>query len=214
MIASRPRIVHFLGQPRSLAVLVMVLAVPVTAAAQSSPFTGPYIAVDVSRQQVIGGALVDGVDTLQEDTRLVTSGAAGLRTAVRGVVLGAELGVGALDGDLARHDGGSTVTYSASRQWHWALLAGPALGARTLLYAYLSEVTRSFDVAITRGAGSETQQDEQGLLRFGLGLERRLAGAFHVRLAAGTSRADFGSRLTNIEPGRRLELSAGLVWQF
>ncbi len=48
----------------------------------------------------------------------------------------------------------------------------------------------------------------------GGGVEQRLGGPFHLRITAGTSRADFGDRRTNIEVNRRFELAAGLVLQF
>ncbi|MGE0041692.1 MAG: hypothetical protein AB7H88_11145 [Vicinamibacterales bacterium] len=201
-----------------IATVVAAAAWPVPAAAQASapPFQGLYAGVDVGRQQLIGGSLVDGVDTLQEDGRLVTSAFGGLRAQVAGFVLGGELGLGLADGNLqlVDPDRGLTVDYRSRRQWHWALTAGHAVGSRTLLFAYVSEVTRRFDVTIDREGALASQDDEQGLLRFGGGVERRLGGPFGVRVTAGTSRADFGGRPTNIAPGRRLEVSAGVVVQF
>ncbi len=212
------RLVPLLGHWLALAVvsLVAIGAAPATAAAQSTPFSGPYVAVDVSRQHVIGGSLVDGVDTLQEASRGVLSVSAGWRRALGAVVVGADVGLGRLDGALVLRDDATatTVRYDTSSQWHWRLTGGVTIGPRTLAYAYVSEVTRAFDVTITRRGATTPQRDEQGLLRFGGGLERRVGGPVHVTVAAGSSRADFGGRQTNIEPGRRLEASAGLVLQF
>lgn len=216
MHTRRGRIVLYAGQWRSLVVLVAIAwtCCPSRLWAQPVNATGPYLVLDAGRQQVIGGSLVDGVDTLQEDVRTVTSLSAGLRGRLGRLMFGGELGRGWFDGSLERRDPTATVQYDSSSQWHWALTAGSAVGDATLLYAYMSEVTRAFDVTITRPGGVTDQDDEQGLLRVGMAVERRLRGPLRARVMAGTSRADFGGRPTNIEPRRRLEVSLGLVWQF
>ena len=202
--------------PLTVLVLVGLSWRPPAALAQATHFTGPYLGFELSRQHVIGGSLVDGVDTLQDDMRVVASVLGGLRRAIGRLVVGGELGLGRMDGDLVLHDPARDlrVAYANPGQWHWAVAAGPTLGPGTLLYAYVSEVTRQFDVAVVQRGATVSQEDEQGLLRFGLGLERRMARGAHVRVAAGTSRADFGGRRTNIVPGRRLELTVAALWQF
>lgn len=194
-------------------VLFLIVA---ASAAHAQTFSGPYAGLEFGRQHVIGGSLVDGVDTLQEDSRLVSSGFAGLRVQAARFVVGGELGVGRMDGDLRLTDPARAlaVDYLNDGQWHWGLQAGYAVRDHTLLFAYLSEVTRTFDVTITRSGLTTPQQDEQGLLRFGAGLEQRVAGPLHLRVTAGTSRADFGGRPTNLTIGRRLEAAGGLVVQF
>lgn len=210
------RIVLCAGRWRSGAVLFVVLwtCCPSQLWAQPMDVTGPYLAVDLGRQQLIGGSLVDDVDTLQEDVRGVTSLSAGLRARLGRLAFGGELGRGWFDGRLERRDPGTTVRYDSSSQWQWTITAGSTVGDATVVSLYLSEVTRTFDVTITRLGGVTDQNDEQGLLRFGVSIERRLRGPLRARASVGTSRADFGDRVTNIEPGRRLELSVGLVWQF
>lgn len=170
----------------------------------------------MGRQHVIGGSLVDGVDTLQQDSRIVASGFGGLRLQFGGVVVGGELGLGRTDGDLVLEDPSRLlrVDYENDRQWYWALTAGHTIGGNTLLFGYLSEVSRDFDVTIRRAGSTVVQQDGQGLLRFGAGIEQRVFGPLHLRATAGTSRADFGGRATNIEVGRRLEASVGVILQF
>ncbi|MEZ5418528.1 MAG: hypothetical protein R2708_14460 [Vicinamibacterales bacterium] len=201
--------------PLAVAV-VAVLAAAHAVGAQPLPFNGPYVGVDVGRQHLIGGALVDGVDTLQDDSRLVGSAVAGLRGQLGRIAIGGELGLGRTDGDLRLEDPARRldVRYGNRRQWHWALMAGPVLGSRTLLFAYVSEVTRQFAVTVTRDGSVASQSDEQGLLRYGVGLERQVHGPLHARAAIGTSRADFGGRPTNITIGRRLDASVGLLLQF
>ena len=198
------------------AVVAAFVATAAPAPAQSSSFSGPFVGVDVGQQHLIGGALVDGVDTLQQDSRLVGSAVAGLRGHVGRLVLGGEFGVGRTDGDLILEAPARDliVRYENRGQWHWALTAGPTIGAGTVIYAYLWEVTRQFDVTVVQGGVSTTQNDEQGLLRYGVGVEHRLRGPLHVRVTAGTSRADFGGRATNITIGRRLDASVAVLLQF
>ncbi|MGE0863153.1 MAG: hypothetical protein AB7P34_04555 [Vicinamibacterales bacterium] len=200
------------------AALMMIGLLAGSASAQSGrgPFSGLYVGADAGRQHIIGGSLVDDVDTLQEDSRIVASVFGGVRGQFRGFVLGAELGFGRTDGDLVLADSSRqlTVDYINDSQWNWTLNAGHTIGPRTLLFGYVSEVTRQFDVTLLRAGVTTEQRDEQGLLRFGGGIEQRIAGPLRLRATIGTSRADFGDRQTNIEIGRRLDASIGLVLQF
>lgn len=196
--------------------LVLVVVSMSSVAAQSRGFAGLYFGVDAGPQQVIGGSLVDGVDTLQEDTRVVVTFFGGLRGQFRGFVIGGELGYGRTDGDLILSEPSRllTVDYKNDSQWNWTLTGGHTIGANTLVFGYLSEVTRNFDVTIRLGGGTTEQQDEQGLLRFGAGVEQRLTGPLRLRVTAGSSRADFGDRVTNIDVKRRFEAAVGVVLQF
>jgi hypothetical protein len=184
--------------------------------AEAQTFNGPLLGVEAGRQHIIGGSLVDEIDTLQEDTRTVVSVSGGYRFEARRFVFGGELGLGWTDGDLALADPSRSlaVTYQNHMQRHWQLHGGYAIGAGTLLFGYVSEITRNFDVTVDSRGQTFTQEDEQGILRFGGGVEQRLRGPFHLRLTAGSARADFGDRRTNIDVNRRFEIAAGLVVQF
>lgn len=200
----------------ALASVLVAASTLASTPATAQTFSGAYAGIDAGRQHVIAGALVDDIDTLADDIRVVTSIFGGLRRQFGGVVVGGEIGVGRMDGDLRLEEParGLVVDYAGDSQWHWALSAGHTLGARTLVFGYLSEVTRTFDVSVAGPAATFTQEDEQGLLRFGLGVEQIVSGPLRLRVTAGTSLADFGGRRTNIEISRKLEASAGLVWQF
>jgi hypothetical protein len=195
-----------------IVLFLSLLCLASSAAAQN--FSGLLVGVEAGSQHLIGGALVDGVDTLQDDARLVVSAFAGLRAQARGFVIGGELGAGRTDGDLTLSSDRLDVEYRNSSQWHWALHAGHTIGSRTLLFGYLSEVTRQFDVSISQAGQSTSQQDEQGMLRFGGGLEFQMRRALHVRGTFGTSRADFGDRPLNRTIDRHFEAAAGIVFQF
>ncbi|MEZ5286407.1 MAG: hypothetical protein R2712_16675 [Vicinamibacterales bacterium] len=95
-------------------------------------------------------------------------------------------------------------------------LAGVTLGPRrrTLLFGYLNELSRDFEVRITEGDTMTSQQDSQGLLRYGVGVERAVGRRLGVRGTVGWSRADFGGRLTNIEVTRPVEAAIGAVLRF
>lgn len=203
---------------RLAAAVVMASLFAGSASAQSGrgAFTGLYVGADAGRQHVIGGSLVDNVDTLQEDSRVVAAVFGGVRGQFQGFVLGAELGFGRTDGDLILSEPARllTIDYKNDSQWHWTLNAGHTVGPRTLLFGYVSEVTRDFEVTILRAGVTSEQQDEQGLLRFGGGIEQRITGPLRLRATIGTSRADFGDRETNIEIGKRVDASIGFVIQF
>jgi len=198
------------------AVMVGLFAGSASAQSGRGSFSGLYVGAEIGKQHVIGGSLVDNVDTLQEDSRVVAAVFGGLRGQFQGFVLGAELGFGRTDGDLILSDPARllTIDYKNDSQWHWTLNAGHTVGPRTLLFGYVSEVTRDFDVTILRAGLTSEQQDEQGLLRFGGGIEQRITGPLRLRATIGTSRADFGDRQTNIEIGKRVDASIGFVIQF
>ena len=182
-------------------------------------FDGFYAGVDIGRQNVIGGSLVNGIDVLAQDSRTVVSFFGGFRKQFAGgFVLGAEGGYGVMDGDLALADPANQlfVAYDNNSQFHYGLILGHTLGSKKdmLLFGYVSEVSRSFDVAISSAGSAFTQTDEQGLLRFGAGIEKHVAGPFLVRATAGTSRADFGGAVTNIDPATKFDASAALIVQF
>jgi hypothetical protein len=184
---------------------------------RSSNFTGIYAGVDVSLQNLIGGSHINGVDVLQQASRPVISLSVGARyQAPFGTVIGFDIGAGLTRGNLAQRETSPPleVDYHNRSQRHWNITLGQTLGqSRTLAFVYLSEVTRHFDVHIRQHGRAYTQRDEQGLLRFGAGVEQRVATPLSLRASLGSSRADFGTQLTNIVPRRPLDFSIGGVWQ-
>lgn len=187
-------------------------------------FRGIYLSADVGRQNVIGGSLIQGVDVLQQAARTVSSFALGIRGEfASGVVLGAEFGRGVGNQDLLQdtNPAGFRVTYANSDQSHIGATVGKTLGTsrRLLAFVYVSEVTRTFDVTIQdrRGGSSTfpitTQEDEQGLLRFGVGVERALGRFISLRATVGSSRADFGEKATNIDVSRLVDASIGVTFR-
>lgn len=197
------------------------MAAAATASAQPAEkaFSGVYAGAEAGMLNVIGGSLVSGVDTLQQDTR------GGFTVVVGGryqfanrLVLGVEFGAGWEDGDLVLDDevSGAHVEYANDTHRRIGGTVGLVLGARrrTHVFGYLNELSRSFDVAITQAGAVTTQQDEQGLLRYGGGVEQQIARRLTLRATAGSSRADFGNRPTNLTPTRPLEAAVALLFRF
>ena len=215
-----------LPRARYLSLAVVLAVAPhwaATAAAQPAipdkMFSGIYLGAEAGQVNVIGGALVSGVDTLAQDSRpAITAFVGGRYQFANRLVIGAEFGFGKEDGDLRLDDPtrGLTVDYINDTHSRLGGTIGVALGAarRTHLFAYLAELSRDFDVTITENGRVTEQRDEQGLLRYGIGLEQHLTGRLALRGTLGSSRADFGDRVTNITVDRPLEAAVGLLIRF
>ncbi len=199
----------------------LIIGWPYRVAAQSTEkaFTGLYAGAEAGALNVIGGSLVNGVDTLAQDTRgALTAVVGGRYQFANRLVLGVEFGAGWEDGDLSLADGatGAQVEYANDTHTRIGGTVGVVLGAsrRTHVFGYLNELSRSFDVTITQAGVVTTQQDDQGLLRYGGGVEQRIARRLTLRGTVGSSRADFGDRTTNLPPTRPLEAAVGLLFRF
>jgi hypothetical protein len=199
--------------------IVALTSTPVAGQAQERSFHGIHAGLEASREDFIGGAFVDGVDFLAQDTRGVISLAGGVRYQTSsGLVLGLEGTWGATDGNLELDDPGRglTIAYGNSSQTSIGGTVGFALerSVPILFFAYASEVTRDFEVSVTQDGTSLDQEDEQGMLRYGGGVEIRALNNLHVRLKIGTGRADFGAAETNITPKKIIQFGFGVTYQF
>ncbi len=202
---------------RFLKLCLAGLLAPIAGEAQRRPFTQVYLSFDIAVQQIIGGSLIDGVDVLQQARRPVASLSVGARYQTRiGTVFGGAVGVGLARGNLDLRDPSRALEVAYHNRWqrHWALDLGQAVGPgrRTLVNAWLSEVTRDFQVDIASGSRRFAQRDEQGLLRYGIGVEHQVHPGIGIRGAVGSSRADFGGRPTNIVPDRPVDWQLGVTF--
>jgi len=212
-VLSRARIVA------SLVATVGVLAAsPVAAQPVQRSFTGLYFGVEAGVLNVIGGAQVSGLDVLAQDTRGAVTFLVGGRYEFGRLVAGVEFGAGWEDGDLTHDDPGAALHVDYRNQGHTRIggTLGVTLGAqrRTQVFGYVAELSRSFDVTVTQAGVISEQRDEQGLLRYGAGVEQVLGHRLAVRGTVGSSRADFGGRPTNLTPNRPLEAAVGVVFRF
>lgn len=188
-------------------------------AAEAGRLDGAYLGLEAARQTVIAGALVDGVDVLAQDERLTASLVGGYRLALgERLVVGVEGAVGVGDQSLRLSDPsrGLQLRYRNGFEWRVGGQVGWRLGADrgTLVFAYVSETTRAFSVSGTTARGPLRQKDEQGLLRYGVGVERALAEGWRARATAGSSRADFGDRRRNMTPDRPIEVGVAVSFGF
>lgn len=212
-VLSRARLVA------SLVAAVGVLAAsPVAAQSAQRSFTGLYLGLEAGVLNVIGGAQVSGLDVLAQDSRAAVTFLVGGRYEFGRLVAGVEFGAGWEDGDLSHDDPGAALHVDYRNQGHTRIggTLGVTLGAqrRTQVFGYLAELSRSFDVTVTQAGAVSAQQDEQGLLRYGAGVEHVLGHRLAVRLTLGSSRADFGGRPLNVTPDRPLDAAVGLIVRF
>jgi len=206
----------------STAAAVLCLATGFVAEASlaqdTKSFNGVYAGLGAASQNVWGGSFVDGTDVLAQDRRNIWEMSGGWRKQFGWFVAGAEVQVGLLDGDLSLAEPGSdlAVQYENSRQFGFGLTAGASLGVarRWLAYVYAFESQRSFAVTVVNDERTFRQKDEQGFLRYGLGVETRLTRGLHARGTIGSYRVDFGDLITNIDVAGELEYTVGLVYQF
>lgn len=209
-------------RPRSLVCTFALMFTSISASAQDEverPFHGPYVATEVGFQNIFGGALVNGNDVLTESSRFVASGALGWRYQFdNGIVIGIEGQLGITDGNLqfANPATGLAISYENNHQSAYGLTLGYAFGQTRewLIYAYALETSRSFDVTITGPLGIGRQNDNQGMVRYGLGIERVISKQWHLRATAGSLAADFGDANTNIDVEGKLDVGLSLLFQF
>lgn len=183
-------------------------------------FGGFYLGANAGSQNIFGGSLVDGVDVLAQDSRFVAELFSGLRVQFlkSRILAGIEAQIGFTDGNLSHRDDARTLAihYKNHFQSGYGLtLGGVFRQKKTLLaYAYAFETTRKFDVSIRQGGVSFKQKDEQGMLKYGLGLEAKIRRSLHARATVGRLRVDFGDQKTNIRVDDAWDFTAGVVWQF
>ena len=183
-------------------------------------FDGLYLGANAGSQNLFGGSFVDGVDVLAQESRFVAEVFPGFRKQfLKGrLVAGAEVQIGFTDGDLRHEDPANslTINYQNSFQSGYGLtLGGVFFKKKNLLaFAYAFETQRKFDVNIRDAFGRYNQKDEQGMLKYGLGLEAKIWRGLHARATAGRLRVDFGDLVTNIEVDDKWDLTAGVTYQF
>lgn len=184
------------------------------------PFDGLYLGANAGSQNLFGGSFVDGVDVLAQESRFVAELFAGFRKQFwkSRLLAGAEVQIGFTDGALMHHDPSKplTINYKNSFQNGYGLTLGAAFFKKRNLsaYAYAFETKRKFDVSIRDAFGTYKQKDEQGMLKYGLGLEAKIWRGLHARTTLGRQRVDFGDLETNIDVDDKWDFTAGVAWQF
>lgn len=187
-----------------------------TPSADNHPYAGAYLGFEVGRQNVFGGAFLDGLDVLAEDGTGVAGLYGGWRWALSpDWVLGIEGQVGFVDGDLSLTTGPVSIEYDNDAQLAVGLTLGRTLGQqrRWLIYGYALATERDFDIRIRTPVGQFAQEDRQGFWRWGMGVETRLSDDWHLRGTLGTSSVDFSGR-TNIDIDGEVDVMVGVLRRF
>jgi hypothetical protein len=202
--------------------LVLLCLAPVPGAgadeAMEEQFSGFYLGASVASQNVWAGSSINGIDFRAQDRRPGVDAAFGWRWQFDLVwVVGIEVQYGWLTGDLGLGVGGDPlhITYANDHQWGIGGHAGRTVGdGRHLVYLYAYETDRDFDVKVTGSFGSFSQRDEQGFLRFGLGLETAWSARLHSSILLGSYRVDFGGVPSNLDVSGEFDLRLGLVYHY
>lgn len=204
---------------RIIILLLLFLLVKATGFTQAT-FEGFYTGALAGSQNIFGGSYVEGVDVLAQKSGFVVEFPIGFRFQAlkESLVLGLEFSLGITDGDLMHVDDSKplTINYSNSFQRGFGGMAGwvPGRKRNFLVFAYLNETKRKFEVEIRDRHGAYKQKDKQGMLKYGLGMEWPVTKLLHVRGSAGLMRVDFGERITNINVEDKADVMAGLIFQF
>ena len=186
----------------------------------SRHFDGIYVGLNIGSQNVFGGSFVNNMDILAQENKFVSELAAGYRKQFisNRLVAGLEASFGLLNGNLEHYDPNEPlrINYKTSSQYSYGLQAGVVLGParRFLLFGYLNETKRKFEVTINQPPYLYNQQDKQGMLKYGIGLEFQVAKRFHLEATFGGLSVDFGELETNIDVEDQYDTTLGLIYQF
>ena len=198
--------------------VVMTALSPIAQANEPGPrYQGVYTGISIGKQNYFGGAFLDDLDVLSQKSARLIDLSAGWRTPLsEGWVLAIEGAYGIADGNLFLQNANYTIDYQNEYQLSGGLIAGKIVGQAKnwMLFAYSYFTLRKFDIQISSATGSFSQQDEQGVWRYGLGLERRLLKNWSVRASLGQTYVDLGGLKTNIEVNDKADAMIGLVYQF
>jgi hypothetical protein len=182
-------------------------------------FDGFYFGINGGSQNVFGGSFVNGIDILAQESKFVTELCLGYRKQFlkNRLVLGLQYQMGFLNGNLSYYDSAEplTINYKNSFQSGFGGLFGFTVGAKKnwLIMGYINETKRKFNVRIQQGASKFSQMDEQGMLKYGVGIERKLYRKINVRGQFGGLNVDFGKLITNIDVEDKYDLTLGIILQ-
>ena len=183
-------------------------------------FNGPYIGFNIGIQNVFGGSFVNDMDILAQESKFVAELLAGYRVQFlkNRLVTGLEFSVGFLDGSLEHNDMNEPlyIKYDNTFQYSYGGTIGIPVDKRRryMVFGYMNETKRKFDVAISQPPYNYTQQDKQGMLKYGIGLEVLVYKSIHIIAKFGKLSVDFGESETNIDVEDKYDFTVGANFQF
>ncbi len=181
----------------------------------SRKFEGLYIGINTGVQSVFSEALIDEQRVPEQDSRWTAEFLIAHRWQFLNdrIVFGLEVQLGLTDGDLDRSFTGLRqldINFTNNSQASLGYSMGYVSGKKKniLLYTYLHQIRRSFDISLTEdGSIIAWQRDSQTALRYGLGLEYNLGRQFSTRLS-------LGSQNLKINVDEATEFTLGVIYQF
>ena len=183
-------------------------------------FDGFYLGSAAGFQNLFGGSHVNNMDVLAQQSKFVLDLYGGFRKQFlkNRLVVGLEGQIGFADGDLSHTDNATQleISYENNSQHGIGGTAGITVGKKKshFLLIYVNETTRNFDVTITQYGETYKQQDQQGMLKYGVGYEATLFKGLHLYARIGGLRVDFGDQVTNINVEDKLDYMLGALYQF
>ena len=209
-----------------LAGLILFTYLPAFAQNEDNPissqkiFDGLYLGANIGSQNIFGGSNINGLDVLAQESRMVVDFSSGFRKQFlkNRFLFGIEVQFGLTDGTLKHSDQENQleISYKNKTQYGIGITTGVTLGKHNnfLILAYLNETKRKFDVMIIESIYHYTQQDKQGILKYGIGVEARVYKRLNVRFTIGGLRVDFGDLETNIDVEDKLDVTLGVIHSF
>jgi hypothetical protein len=183
-------------------------------------FDGLYFGLGAGFQNLFGGSSVNNMDVLAQQSKFVLDLYGGFRKQFlkNRLVVGLEGQLGFTDGDLSHKDNATQleISYENNSQHGIGGTAGVTLGKEKshLLLIYVNETTRNFDVTINQYGETYKQQDQQGMLKYGVGYETVLFKRLHLCARIGGLKVDFGDQVTNINVEDKLDYMLSALYQF
>lgn len=184
-------------------------------------FDGFYFGTTIGIQNIYGGAFIDDLDLLGQKSGFVLELSTGYRKQFHEsrFMVGIEIHYGFTDGDLVETDPRYQfdVFYKNKAQRGFGLLYGVIVGSNKnfLIHGYTNLTIRNFDIEFTEVDGTfNTQEDGEGSLRYGVGLEVHLKKRFNIRTTIGRLNADFGDKVTSQDVEDKFDINLGVVYQF
>ena len=203
--------------------VILLLILPVFLHAQNEQpnldQSGFYLGINFGSQNVFGGSFVNDMDILAQESKFVSEISAGYRWQFLNnrLIAGFEGHIGFTDGQLMHEDPSEplTIDYKNNFQSGKGIILGINLGAKRdwIIYGYLNETKRKFDVAISQDPWNFTQTDKQGMLRYGIGLEKTIYKQFNLRTSFGALNVDFGDLETNIDVEDNYDFTIGFIYR-
>jgi hypothetical protein len=125
-----------------------------------------------------------------------------------------EIGVGYITKHLHYSNEEVVISYQPNMQWFLGAKLGYEFKSGHSIFVYANEVSRNFDVKLQDQWGPFTQEDNQGMLRFGVGYQLNLLKSAFINCKMGTGRADFADRTISNNPNFKLEAAVTLGYSF